>query len=160
MNRSHMVAAQCALVLLVIGTTGWGQQPLSQPDISLPKAVLLNSYTRSTSEEKSLFFDQLFAETARTPGAKAYVIIYCGKSCAYGEIEAHIRGMRVMKVLFRKFPSEQFLVIHGGFREVLTTELWVVPPGACPPMPSPTVEIDAVKFTGTQKDRMVPYDCC
>lgn len=41
---------------------------------------------------------------------------------------------------YRKFPVDRISVIDGGFRENFTAEFWIVPTGAKPPTPAPTID--------------------
>jgi hypothetical protein len=139
-------------VLVLFAVSLYGQE-------SKPIPRLVDSFTISTSEERSLFLDLLFSEIEKDPGAVGYITIFCGKTCRYGEVEAHLRGIE-MKINFRGFSRNKIKIINGGFRETFTTELWVVPKGACAPPLNSTLSISQVKFSGTFKSKSVPYDCC
>ncbi len=43
-------------------------------------------------------------------------------------------------------PEDQVKFINGGYKEEFVMEIWIVPKGAKPPTPQPTVEEKDVKF--------------
>jgi hypothetical protein len=38
------------------------------------------------------------------------------------------------------------VVINGGYRELWEAELWIVPKGATPPTPTPTIKVQDIRF--------------
>lgn len=122
-------------------------------------AVLINELGKTNSEIRSASFDFLFHELYNKPGSTGYVILYCGKSCLYGEVESHIRGIEI-KIWLREFDRRRLKVINAGFRDSFSLELWVVPAGASPPTPNPSVNIKDVVFRRGLRLSITPYDCC
>ncbi len=112
-----------------------------------------------TAEDASARIDNLINKVGENPNNKGYLIVYCGKSCQYGEVEAHIRGIR-LKLNSRNANKNQFVILSGGYQEVATTELWFVPENSCLPKLNSTVDIHDVIFKGTFKRKVVYYDCC
>jgi hypothetical protein len=47
--------------------------------------------------------------------------------------------MKSHLVLTRGINAARIVTIDGGYREQPTTEFWIVPDGASPPQPSPTI---------------------
>lgn len=123
------------------------------------KARVFDLYQWRGSDDASARIDNLINEVRRTPKSTAILFIYCGKTCQYGEVESHIRGIK-NKLRFRDAASDQFIVLPGGYREKTETEFWIVPENACPPTPNSTIKIEDVKFKGTFKETVVPYECC
>lgn len=148
------------IVLLVLAFDVNSQSSATGVDQnSKPAAKLVDEFGKMNSEERSARFDLLFQEISETSGSVAYVLLYCGKKCRYGEIEAHMRGIE-LKVALRKFDRSRLVVVNAGFRESFGTELWIVPKDACPPSPKPTVNIKYVVFAERGKYLMEAYDCC
>lgn len=106
------------------------------------------------------------AEIARrnNPGSKIYFIFYEGKKRAIlrwnerlgksehalvnpvrGEFRSFERGT-LKRAAFQKFDSNNIIIKNGGYRELLTVEVWIVPDGAEPPGLTPTVDEKDVKF--------------
>jgi hypothetical protein len=46
----------------------------------------------------------------------------------------------------RGVDAKRIVVINGGYREEWTAELWIVPKGATPPNPSPTLAAKDIRF--------------
>ncbi len=126
---------------------------------ALPAAVLIDTFGRATGEERSARFDNFFHQLLNNPGSLGYVFLYCGKTCRYGEIEAHFRGIE-LKTAWNKFPRERLVVLHGGYRDAHGIELWLAPEGACPPVQKSTVNIKDVTFSGGASTSLESYDCC
>jgi hypothetical protein len=125
-----------------------------------PQAKLIEKLDKETnSEVRSLIMDVLLNGIIQNPSNKGAIVVYCGKSCQYGEIDAHIRGIK-NNMLFRNFPINRFFVINGGYKEKQVTEFWLIPENACPPLPESDIKIEDVKFKGKFKSDVVPYYCC
>ncbi len=123
-----------------------------------PKAMLIKSADLITGDLGSLYIDRLRNEIENTPNSIGYIIIYGGRISKVGEMVAHIRGIN-QAFDFKRIDKSKIKIIQGGFREKLTVDFWVIPENACPPLPSPTVEIEKVKFRGVSR-RIIPYECC
>jgi len=94
------------------------------------------------------------------PEAKGYIIFYGGRWDHYpyphrarrrfprrGEGEA--RAARLKPYILNGWPTfkpERIVVINGGYRETWEAELWIVPQGADPPTPTPTVKPEELRF--------------
>jgi hypothetical protein len=81
------------------------------------------------------------------PELRGYVIVYAARegsrvntALAYGE------RMKKYLTISRDFDDGRVTVVDGGFRERLSYELWLAPPGAEPPEPTPTVSKEMVKM--------------
>ncbi len=127
--------------------------------VEKPKAVLVDSFGRSTGEERSARFDSFFIQILNNKSSVGYVFVFCGKVCRYGEIEAHFRGIE-LKMATSTLPRNRIVVLHGGYRDDQEVELWLVPSNAKVPAPVSTRNIKDVKFTKAPKQLLVPYDCC
>ena len=126
-----------------------------------PEAKLFDELAKNlNSEERSARIDALLSELSNNPNSKAVVVFYCGKKCYYGEFEAHIRGIKKMKLDARNFDSSRFVFIQGGYRNESLIQLWVVPDGAGLPLPKSDIKFEDVKFKRKFKTKMIPYDCC
>ena len=106
------------------------------------------------------------AEIARqnTPGSKIYYIFYEGKkrliyrwnaktgkredvllNPVRAEFQSFERGIK-RQVNFLRRDMNQMVIQNGGYRELLTIEVWIVPDGAEPPALTPTLDEKSVKF--------------
>jgi hypothetical protein len=93
-----------------------------------------------------------FAVTLQNGPANKGVIIYYGGRRFRGRLpkrgEAAARAARLRSYLVQRrgIPTEQVILIDGGYREEWSAELWVVPPGATMPAARPTIPIEKIKF--------------
>jgi hypothetical protein len=88
-----------------------------------------------------------YAAQLRKERALPYAISYSPRVVEHEVYDRSIASMRnssLLELTGLGFDYRRITAVDGGFREVATTELWIVPPGAAPPVPSPTVEPDRV----------------
>jgi hypothetical protein len=123
-----------------------------------PTASLVDSFAYSNSEDASSRIDNWRNELDRSPQNAGLIIVYGGKTSKRGEIEAHLRGIKKAFAL-KRIDHQRSPAINGGYREKLTVEFWVIPPGAETPEPTPTVEAKKVRFKGVSR-KSIPYECC
>jgi hypothetical protein len=90
--------------------------------------------------------DLLSNELRRAADSRGYIIIYGARRGRRGEVQKRTTCMKGYMLERRGFRADQITIVHGGFRENAMMELWIVPQGACPPEPTPTVAPEDVKF--------------
>ena len=78
-----------------------------------PVPVLIDSIIRGDGEIRSAKFDRFLIELANRTNSKGFVLIYCGKKCQYGEVEAHIRGIE--SKIGNHWERENILILHGDY---------------------------------------------
>ena len=90
--------------------------------------------------------DGFASEVEASAAKRVYVIVYGGRQSIQGEALA--RGERIMRYLVRDrvISRERIGVIHGGYREQLSVELWISQNESCTPVTTPTVSAEDVKF--------------
>lgn len=90
-------------------------------------------------------FDNLAIELQNAPDTQAYIIIYAGRRSRVGQ--ADLLGRRTVDYLVnqRGVDARRFVIINGGYRETDYFDIWICPPGAPPPQPSPTVNPNEVQ---------------
>lgn len=114
--------------------------------------------------------DNYLVKLSDNPNARAYIIYYEGKigGCSdrpkktpkRGAAENRVRLIKYYMVTTRGFDENNIVIINGGFREDWTAELWLLPPGAESPKPTPTIDGKSFKFRKgklTAKDYEFPY---
>lgn len=93
---------------------------------------------------------RLYAAQLRKEGARPYAITYGPRVVEWEIYDRSVAGMRAGALWEYLTPAgfdgEQINWVNGGFREEAATELWVVPPGAQPPCPTPTVRPEDVAY--------------
>ncbi len=146
------------LVFLLACQSVYGQEISKIKNSATLKAELIDSFQRYdiSSEDADARIDNLSYQLSKNPNSSAFIIVYCGKVCSYGENEAHLRGIEAT-LTFKKLDKKRFTIISGGFREQFTSELWLVRENACPPIPTSTVNLSGVKFKGMFKRKRVVY---
>jgi hypothetical protein len=91
-----------------------------------------------------------YARELRKEGARPYAITYSPRVVEWEIYNRSIAEMRAGSLWYHLTPLgfdwKQINWVNGGFREVATTELWIVPPGAQPPCPTPTVRPEDVAY--------------
>jgi broad specificity phosphatase PhoE len=127
--------------------------------IRKPEAKLVDVFGGVSAEDASARIDGLINEVEKNLNNKSILFVYCGRVCKYGEVEAHLRGIK-SKLNFRNISNTRYLVLPGGYRDRTEVELWLIPENACPPIPKSTADIKDVIFKGTYKRKIVAYDCC
>lgn len=128
--------------------------------INKPVAELIDEFGRLSADDAGSRIDHILVRSSDSSKSIGYIFIYCGKICAAGEIEAHIRGIEVKLWTRKGVDRKRLVILNAGFRDSVSVELWVVPEGACPPVPRSTVQFRDVSFTGKNKRFIEPYDCC
>ncbi len=93
-----------------------------------------------TFDDQKARLDNLAVELQNDPSTTGYIIAYGGRSSRSGE--ANRLGARARDYLIqqRGIDNSRLVVINGGYREEDCVELWIVPRGATPPPPRPTVQ--------------------
>ncbi len=77
---------------------------------------------------------------------QGYVLIYAGRSSRLNYTEVKANRIKNYLVKMRKLDAGQIVTIHGGHREQATVELYLVPSGATPPLPAPTLKPEEVRI--------------
>jgi hypothetical protein len=113
----------------------------------------IDEYGNISFEDEKARLDNLAIELQNDPTAKGYITCYGGRVGRAGA--ARRRCERAKRYLsgHRHIPPAQIVLVDGGYREDLTVTLWMVPPGASPPSPSPTVDPREVRFVKGKKKR-------
>jgi hypothetical protein len=84
--------------------------------------------------------DNLAIELQGAPDTQAYIIVYAGRTSRAGQ--ADMLGKRTTDYLVnqRGVDARRIIVINGGYRDTDFIEIWICPPGAKTPQPTPTVQ--------------------
>ncbi len=155
--KLHILILGIALLLLSLSISA---QEISNPKSNEKSSIKpFDYFIYTNSEMGSLRIDNFLYEVNKDKNSKGVLVLFCGKTCQYGEVEAHIRGIK-FKLKFRGVNTNDYPILIGGYREETSVEFWIVPENACLPIPKSTVNIEDVKFKGAFKRKIVPYECC
>jgi hypothetical protein len=121
--------------------------------------VKFEQFENICCDDEKARLDNLANQLRIEPGAKAYVFFYGGrrhiKSCSRGTPrlprrgEGEARAARLKPYILNAWPSldpDRIVIVNGGYRERWEAEIWIVPKGANPPAPSPTVKPQVLRF--------------
>lgn len=133
------------VVIFLFSVSGFSQE-----------AVKVDEFGYTTCHGYLGKMSSLYINLNNNPDAKAYIFVYQGKltKAIYdkkGKLkridnisppknqDKEIIGYLKRDVKFRSVPTDKIIFIEGGFREKFTIEFWLVPFGANPPQPTPTL---------------------
>ncbi len=113
------------------------------PQLSPPKRF--DEFPSVAFDDDKARLDNLAIELQNNPGSTGYVFAYAGRNSRAGEAER--MGRRAIDYLTttRGLSSDRVRFVNGGYRDSNTFELWLVPQGAEPPRPTPTLTPDEVR---------------
>jgi hypothetical protein len=113
------------------------------PQISTPKRF--DEFPSVAFDDDKARLDNLAIELQNNPGSTGYVIAYAGRNSRAGEADR--MGRRAIQYLTttRGLSADRVVFINGGYRETNSFELWLVPQGAAPPSPTPTLTPDQIR---------------
>ena len=90
-------------------------------------------------DDQKARLDNLAVELQADPTTTTHVIAYGGRTSRIGQADLLGSRARDYLVTNRGIDQSRIVVINGGFREEDCVELWIIPSGATPPQPTPTV---------------------
>jgi hypothetical protein len=93
-----------------------------------------------SNDDQKARLDNLAVELQNDPSTRTYVIAYGGRTSAVGQADRLLARARDYLVTQRGIDASRIVIINGGFREQDNVELWIVPQGATPPQPTPTLQ--------------------
>ena len=96
-------------------------------------------------DDQKARLDNLAIQMQNEPSAQGYVIVYAGRASRPGTAERLGARARDYLVQQRGIDPGRIVVVNGGYREEDYFEFWIVPQGAQPPQPSPTVQAGDVR---------------
>jgi hypothetical protein len=79
------------------------------------------------------------------PGDGLHIIGYAGRNNVRGYATAKLRQIRTV-ALKNGILSDRLATVDGGYREAAVFEFWLVPAGAEPPAPSPSISAKDIVF--------------
>lgn len=117
----------------------------------IPPAVKLDEIGSIPVEDES---EKLAAAVtaAQYGNDKVYVIGYAGRSSERMFASTNLRRMRD-QIVRSGFPAARLGTYDGGFREQPAFEVWIVPEGAEPPKPTPTIDRKDIVFPPVTRSR-------
>jgi hypothetical protein len=91
-------------------------------------------------DDQKARLDNLAVELQNDPTTTTYLFAYAGRTSRTGTADRLLTRARDYLVTQRGIDSSRIVLANGGFREEDSLEVWIVPSGAKPPQPRPTVQ--------------------
>ena len=104
-------------------------------------------------DDQKARLDNLAVELQNDPTTTAYIFAYGGKTGPAGQGDKLLTRARDYLINHRGIDASRLVTSIGGFRERDSVEVWLVPQGATPPKPSPTVQAGDVRPATTARPR-------
>lgn len=105
--------------------------------VQVPRKIssnLSDSYPPIQMDDEKARLDNFAIQLQNDPNAKGYVVVYSGARMKPGEKQKRIKRAYNYLVNTRGLSADRLVTMEGGTRDVTTTELWIVPLGAEPPI--------------------------
>jgi hypothetical protein len=118
---------------------------LISPAITAPTSKF-DEFSFSDCESLVARLDNFAIAVSEYRQAVGLVYVYGGKVTRKGEREMYQDTIRNYLIKRRHVDSHRLRVLWGGYRESAGAEIWIVPPGAALPNPSPSFDERKVVF--------------
>jgi len=144
-GKYKFLAVLSTLAVLIVADSAVAQPKARKFDeftigLGSPRSWWSSNYQEQEKEMKAHLFR--YAKQLQRERAQAYIIGYSPRVVEwenYNRSYGDMRAGQARERLSEFFDYKRITTIDGGFRERAITELWIVPPGAQPPEPTPTV---------------------
>jgi hypothetical protein len=105
-----------------------------------------DEYNNIAFNDEKARLDNFAIELQNNPGANGLIIAYGGRKARANEAQSRADRAKDYLVNTRGIDAGRVSTVDGGYKEDLTVELWIVPTGAQPPTPTPTVDASEVQI--------------
>lgn len=124
----------------VTGINNGCNNPASQEtQIAICCVSLFDQYGNIAFGEEKLRLDNFAIQLQHEPRAIGYIMAYGGRVTYTEEARERLKRAKDYLISRYKFAGERIVTMDGGYREDLTVEMWILPPTATRPTPSPTL---------------------
>lgn len=104
-----------------------------------------DQYSDLRAEDEAPRLDNFATMLQNAPDEKGYIVVYAGQQACVNEARNRARRAREYLLSRHRIKSQQVLAVDGGYRDVLSTELYIVPNGQPAPTPRPNISSSEVK---------------
>jgi hypothetical protein len=104
-------------------------------------AKKFDEYGDLIQEDESVRLNAFERDLAKDTSSRGYIIVYSGKLDPPGRPRRYALRAKNYLVSTEGVRSDRIITIEGGQRDDLRVELWIVPSGAQPPVPNPSVGV-------------------
>lgn len=141
-----------ATIIICIVIAGYAYAAVSPTQI-------FDSFGDICCDDEKARLDNFAVALKQDSELQGYIMFYGGRSQNYpychssrqrlqrrGESQTRAARLKPYLVNAHALDPKRVVVINGGYRESWSAELWLVPKGAIPPTPSPTVQPQDIRF--------------
>jgi hypothetical protein len=139
------------LVFCILSCTLILSQPPSSYSFGQPRK--LDEFGDVACEDELARLDMLDNALRESPEAQACIIVYGGRRGRRNEAKARGARMKFYLIKIRGINAKRIFTFDGGYREQITTELWLIQNGEQLPTPTPSVDAKGVRLRGRVKVR-------
>ncbi len=107
------------------------------PEIITPKPYRCDEFEAKAPDDDKARFDNCVIQAQNTPDAQIYIIIYPGTDRQSTRVNTYDRlSKRALDYMVktRGFDPRRIQIVRGSTRLKTTYDVWIVPPGATPPV--------------------------
>lgn len=104
------------------------------------KLHLIDSFGLIANGETKARLDSFLVEMQNNPTAKGYIIVYGNRTDKFNRDAERRITLINNHFRFRNFDVSHITIVRGGFREEVSSELWLSFDDAEKPIPTPTVD--------------------
>ena len=133
--------AVAMVIVVVFGLTGFASSPIRKFD----------EFGDINCEDEMARLDNFAIHLQNDPSTKGLMIFYGGQRFRgrlpkRGEAAARAARLKPYLVQRRGVPSDQVIVVDGGYAKEWHVEVWIIPAGASLVTPNPIVPANQIKF--------------
>ncbi len=138
MLRKAIQILALTLLLATVFNSQENIEPISNQNSKIP--IKIDEFGRVGGCDLGARIQNFFIELNNNPSATGYIIIYQGKDVLPAEYDLGKRERQIRnEISFLKQEESRIVIVRGGFRNALATELFLVPNGAVAPEPTDTI---------------------
>lgn len=135
MRTLKSILASLSLLLVMVGASSAAVESRKIDEIS-----------NFSWEDLMARLDSYAIQLQTVPDSSGHLIIYDGRLSRRGEVQGWMDCVKNYLVDRRGIDSNRIMIVNGGYREKMTVEMWLVPPGENLPQATPTVKPIDVKL--------------
>jgi len=118
-----------------------------------------DEYEFLPTDDEAARLDAFFNELRTQHNMRGYIVGYHAPQIERGIFLRRVHGDKRYLTEARGLEPNRIIVLDGGYKGVLTIELWLVPDGAPPPQPTATVPRPRINYQASYKFDMECLEC-
>lgn len=115
--------------------------------------IALDNYGDIRFSDEKARLDNFAIQLENEPDTTGYIIVYAGRKAVVAEAQQRADRARNYLISVRHIDPARVKAIDGGYQVDLTVYLRIVPAGAQPPVPDPTIDPKDVEIIYPKKRR-------